>query len=51
MTVSAEIETKTVHLAFLSMQLVITLIKICKIGISLHTSAEVCAWNTNVHFT
>lgn len=52
MTESAEIETKIDLLTVLStMQLVITLMQVCKIGITLHTSAEVCAWNTNVHFT
>ena len=51
MRISAEIESKTVLLTILSMQLVITLMKVREIGISLHTSADVCVWNTNVYFT
>ncbi|GEM_PF-2561190 len=51
MTTPVETEPKIVHLTILAMQLLITLLEGCRIGISLHTSAKVCVWNTNVHFT
>ena len=50
MTVSTEVELKIVPFTLLTMQFVITGMQICEIGISLHTSAKACAWNTNVHF-
>ena len=50
MTASTEVELKIVPLTLLTMQLVTTWIQVCEIGISLHTSAKICAWDTNVHF-
>ena len=50
MTAIADIELKVMQITILSIKLVIILTSICEIGITLHTSAEACAWNTNVHF-
>lgn len=43
-------ELKVTSFTVLSTYLVITLFEACKIGISLHTSAKLCVWNTYVHF-
>lgn len=52
MTESVETEYKMlIHLTILTMKLVITLLNICKNGIYLHTSAKICAWDTNVYLT
>lgn len=40
MTTPAEAEPKIIHFIVLTMELVITLLKISEIGISLHTSAK-----------
>lgn len=50
MTESTEVELKLVPYTLQTMQLVITWLQICVIGILLHTSAKICVWNTNVHF-
>lgn len=51
MTVLTSIELKMVPFTILTMKLLITLLEVCEIGISLHTSAKACVWDTNVYFT
>jgi hypothetical protein len=46
-----EVEPSMIHLTLQEEHLVEMCILICEIGIILHTSANICAWNTYVHLT
>ena len=50
MTALTEVQLKvTPFTILLAMQLVITWAQTCEIGITLHTSAKFCVWNTNMY--
>lgn len=50
MTATTEVESSVTLFTVPGTHLLRMCALICEIGITLHTSAEVCVWNTNVHF-
>jgi len=50
MTTITPVESSVTPFTLPGTHLVDLCLQICEIGITLHTSAKSCVWNTNVHF-